>query len=45
VQVYRSPKTFITKGEQDELDGKDVLPGFRVSIRDWFDRSLRVRPS
>lgn len=44
VRVYRSPETFVTKGENDELDGEDVLPGFRVSIRDWFDRALRVRP-
>ncbi len=45
VQVYRSPETFITKSEDEELDGEDVLPGFRVSIRDWFDRALRVRPN
>ena len=45
VRVYRSPESFVTKYEPDELDGEDVLPGFRVSIRDWFDRALRVRPS
>lgn len=22
-----------------------VLPGFKVSIKDWFDRALKVRPS
>ncbi len=45
VKVYRSPESFVTKGEQDELDGEDVLPGFRVSIGEWFNRALRVRPS
>jgi Uma2 family endonuclease len=45
VRVYRSPKSFVTKGETDELDGEDLLPGFRVSIREWFERALRVRPS
>ena len=45
VRVYRSPENFVMKGESDELDGEDVLPGFRVSIRDWFDRALRVRPN
>ena len=28
----------------DELDGEDILAGFRVSIREWFHRALRVRP-
>ena len=45
VEVYRSPAAFVTKSEDEELDGEDVLPGFRVSIRDWFDRALRVRPT
>ena len=45
VRVYHSPENFVTKTEQDELDGEDVLPDFRVSIRDWFDRALRVRPN
>ncbi len=45
VRVYRSPETFVTKAEHEELDGEDVLPGFRVAIRDWFDRALRVRPN
>lgn len=45
VWVYHSPEDFVTKSEHEELDGEDVLPGFRVSIRDWFDRALRVRPN
>ena len=45
VRVYHAPEDFVTKSEHEELDGEDVLPGFRVSIRDWFDRALRVRPN
>lgn len=44
VQVYHSPTTFKTLTDADELDGESVLPGFRLSIRDWFDRASRVRP-
>ena len=44
VCVYRSPESFITKGENDLLEGEDILPGFQVSIREWFERALRVRP-
>ena len=43
VRVYRSPESFVIKGETDKLDGEDVLPGFRVSVRTWFERALRVR--
>ena len=32
----------VTLGENDELDGGTVLPGLRISIRDWFERALRV---
>ena len=45
VRVYHATEDFVTKSEHEELDGEDVLPGFRVSIRDWFDRALRVRPN
>ncbi len=45
VRVYRSPESFVTKSENEHLDGEDVLPGFRASIREWFERALRVRPS
>jgi hypothetical protein len=27
------------------LDGADVLPGFRVSIREWVERAGRRRSS
>ena len=44
VRVYRSPDTFVTLTDADSLDGENVLPGFHVSICEWFDRALRVRP-
>ena len=28
-----------------EPDLKHLLPGFRLSIRDWFDRATRIRPN
>ena len=43
VSVYRSLTDCVTLGENDELDGGTVLPGLRISIRDWFERALRVR--
>lgn len=44
VRVYRAPDAFVTLTDADMLDGENVLPGFRLSIREWFDRALRVRP-
>jgi hypothetical protein len=26
-------------GEEDTLDGGNVLPGFRLSIREWFEKA------
>jgi Uma2 family endonuclease len=43
VRVYHSPDQFETLAEADSLDGEDVLPGFRLSIRDWFTRADRAR--
>lgn len=37
VLVYTSPEDFSKLGEDDVLDGGDVLPGFRLSIREWFE--------
>jgi Uma2 family endonuclease len=37
VAVYRSPKDVRVLTENDFLDGEDVLPGFRYSIREWMD--------
>ncbi len=44
VRVYRSPADCVTLTDADMLDGENVLPGFQVSIREWFDRASRVRP-
>ena len=45
VRVYHSPETVTTLTEADDLDGEQLLPGFRLSIRDWFDRASRIRPN
>lgn len=37
IYVYRSPTNVAGLRETDELDGGDVLPGFRVRIRDLFE--------
>ena len=44
VRVFHSPSDFVTLTDQDELTGEEILPGFRLAIGDWFDRSLRIRP-
>ncbi len=33
-RVYRADGTISTVGPDDELDGEDVLPGFRCPLRD-----------
>ena len=45
VRVYHSPEAVVTLTENDDLDGEHLLPGFRLSIRDWFDKALRIRPN
>jgi Uma2 family endonuclease len=45
VRVYHSPESCATLNDADTLDGESVLPGFRISIREWFDRAWRVRPT
>ena len=45
VRVYHSPEAVTTLTEADDLDGEQLLPGFRLSIRDWFDRAARIRPN
>ena len=37
VRVYTSPDRFTRLDESGTLDGGDVLPGFRLAIRDWFE--------
>ena len=37
VRVYTSATDFSELGEDDTLDGGEILPGFRLSIREWFE--------
>jgi Uma2 family endonuclease len=41
VQVYTAPDRSVLLGEDQMLDGDDVLPGFAISIRDWFAEAER----
>lgn len=36
VRVYTSPRKSLLRTENQSLDGGKVLPGFSLSIRDWF---------
>jgi Uma2 family endonuclease len=42
-RVYTSPADCAEVPEDGELDGGSVLPGFRLSLRDWFERAGRRR--
>jgi Uma2 family endonuclease len=37
VYIYDSPRKNIILGEGDELDGGDLLPGFRLSLTELFE--------
>jgi Uma2 family endonuclease len=39
VRVYTSPEKFTELKEKDIVDGARVLPGFSLSIADWFNRA------
>jgi Uma2 family endonuclease len=39
VRVHTDPGTVRTLRGDDVLDGGDVLPGFRLSLREWFERA------
>jgi Uma2 family endonuclease len=41
VRVYTAPKRSVLLREDQVLDGGDVLPGFSISIRDWFSEAER----
>jgi Uma2 family endonuclease len=43
VQVHTSPNEFRLLRESDTLDGGEVLPGFQLPIREWFERARRRR--
>jgi Uma2 family endonuclease len=41
VRVYTTAEQFTELGEDGTLDGGDVLPGFALPIRQWFERAGR----
>jgi Uma2 family endonuclease len=43
VRAYTSPTEFRLLTEDDTLEGDPVLPGFRLLIREWFERAERGR--
>lgn len=44
VDVYSSPTKFTTLTESDSLDGGDVLPGFRLPVRNLFVNLAPPKP-
>ncbi len=44
VWVYTGVDRSTLLGEDQQLDGGDVLPGFSLSIRDWFAEAERTEP-
>ena len=45
VSVYTAPEEVSELGEDDTLDGGDVLPGFSLPLRDLFAELDRQAPS
>jgi Uma2 family endonuclease len=43
VRVYTSPAEVRLLTEADTLDGGEVLPGFQLPIREWFERAEQGR--
>jgi Uma2 family endonuclease len=39
IQVFTATNECTNLGENDTLDGGDLLPGFSLSIRKWFDKA------
>ena len=39
VSVYTAPESVLELGEDQMLEGSEVLPGFSIQIRDWFRRA------
>jgi len=44
VRVYTDPDRSVLLRQDQRLDGGDVLPGFSLSIRDWFAEAERNAP-
>ncbi len=43
-RVYTSPETWTDISPDGAMEGGDILPGFRLGMRDWFDRAERRGP-
>lgn len=43
VEIWSTPRDCHLAGIEDVLDGGTVLPGLRISIRDWFQRARQGR--
>jgi len=43
-RVYNSPETWTDISPDGAMEGGDILPGFRLGMRDWFDRAERRGP-
>lgn len=44
VRVYCSPEELQLLRYNDTLDGEDVLPGFRLSLKEFFDEAENTNP-
>jgi Uma2 family endonuclease len=44
VRVYTARRDFTTLTANDELDGGEVLPGFRLPIAEWFAKAEQTGP-
>ena len=44
VHVHTVPERSIHVGGDGTLDGGDVLPGFRLAIREWLEWAERTGP-
>ena len=44
IEVWTTPKDCHLVGPEDVLNGEAVLPGFRLSVRDWFARAGQQSP-
>ncbi len=43
VRVFTAVDQFTTVTDGEQLDGGVVLPGFRLSVREWFERATKLR--
>jgi Uma2 family endonuclease len=41
--IYRSPESSRTVDAEGELDGEDLLPGFRLGLKEWFETATGQR--